>query len=71
MPFDWKEKNDKWQKRQFLMSSINRLGISIHSNVYEFIDHLIISNYQSPLDSLVTVDKEIKKLYFEYLKNKS
>ena len=66
MPFDWREKNDKWQQRHFLLSSIVRLNITIHSHVYEFIDDLIDKGYKAPLGSLIDVDKEMKKMYDEY-----
>ena len=65
-PFDWRERNDKWQKRHFLMSSIVRLGIPIHSHIYEFVDYLISQGYQGSLASLNEVDIEVRKLYEEY-----
>lgn len=68
-PYDWREKNDKWQTRHFFLSSFARLGLPIKSNVYEFIDYLIDQGYQAPLNSLNDVDNEIKKMYTEYVQN--
>lgn len=66
-PSDWTIRNDKWQQRHFLMSSFVRNKEIITSKVYEFIDHLIEENYHPPLDSLDNVDREIRKLYEEYV----
>jgi len=67
--YDWREKNDKWQARHFYLSSFVRLGLPIKSNVYEFIDYLISQGYKAPLNSLVDVDKDIKKMYNEYVEH--
>jgi len=68
-PHDWREKNDKWQKRHFLLSSFVRLGLPIKANVYEFIDYLISQGYKAPLNSLTDVDNDIKKMYNEYVEH--
>ena len=65
-PFDWRERNDKWQKRHFLMSAVVRLGIPIQSHVYEFVDYLISQGYQGSLAGLDEVDRDVKRLYQEY-----
>lgn len=62
-------KDEMWQKRQFYLSSFVRLGLPIKANVYEFIDHLINEGYKAPLNSLVDVDKDIRKMYTEYTQN--
>jgi len=66
-PYDWREKNDKWQARHFYLSSFVRLGLPIKANVYEFIDYLINQGYKAPLNSLIDVDKDIRKMYNEYI----
>ena len=68
-PYDWREKDDKWQSRQFFLSSFVRLGLPIKSNVYEFIDYLISQGYKAPLNSLVDVDKDMRKMYTEYVEH--
>ena len=38
-------KDEMWQKRQFVLSSFCRLKINLCSNVYKFVDHMIMYNY--------------------------
>lgn len=64
--FDWRQKDDLWQKRQFIMSSFVRMKSEITPHVYEFIDYLISQGYKPPLDDLNNVDREVRKLYKEY-----
>jgi len=66
-PFDWREKDDKWQKRQFYLSCFVRMNLPIKANVYEFIDYLISQGYTCPLGSLTEVDVDIRKMYSEYV----
>lgn len=68
-PFDWREKDDKWQKRQFFLSAFVRMKLSIKANVYEFVDYLISQGYTAPLGSLDDVDRDIKKMYNEYIQH--
>jgi hypothetical protein len=65
-PANWQKRDELWQRRHFLLSSFVRNNITITSRVYEFIDDLIKNNYQPPLDSLTSVDTELKNLYEEY-----
>lgn len=64
--FDWRIKDEVWQKRQFLMSSFVRMKIDLRPHIYEFCDYLISQGYTAPLDSLSAVDIDIRKLYNEY-----
>jgi hypothetical protein len=65
-PSSWHNRDDKWQKRQFILTSLVRLNIKLSSAVYEFVDSLIDNDTQFPLDDLNNVDKEIFKLYEIY-----
>lgn len=62
----WRKKDNLWQSRHFLLSSIVRLGQPINPTVYEFIDHLIESGYKAPISGLDSVDIEVKSLYQKY-----
>lgn len=64
--YDWRTRDDMWQKRQFLMSSFVRMKIPISAHVYEFFDYLISQGYKAPLDDLNKVDQDIRRLYKEY-----
>ena len=65
-PNDWRERDEKWQARAFLLSSFVRLKAEITPHIYEFIDYLISQGYQPPLDDLHKVDHQMRKLYTEY-----
>jgi hypothetical protein len=65
-PPDWRERDDKWQKRSFYLSSFVRMKAEITPHVYEFIDYLISQGYQPPLDDLHHVDRDMRRLYKEY-----
>lgn len=69
VPNEWRQKNDSWQFRHFILSSFVRNKQVIVSNVYEFIDHLHDSGYIPPLGDLRDVDREVKNLYEEYVKS--
>ena len=69
-PYDWREKDDKWQKRQFYLSSFVRINLPIQATVYEFIDYLISQGYSPPLGSLNDVDRDIRKMYNEYIEHR-
>jgi hypothetical protein len=68
-PPDWRERDDKWQKRSFYLSSFVRMKMEINSQVYEFIDYLISQGYKPPLDGLNTVDRDMRKLFKEYVQH--
>ena len=61
-----KMKDEKWQRRQFLLSSFVRMKISLKNEVYQCIDKLISSDWKSSYESLDDVDREIKKLYEDF-----
>lgn len=63
---DWRMKDEKFQKRAFLLSSFVRIKAEITPHVYEFIDYLISQGYTAPLDDLNHVDRDIRRLYTEY-----
>lgn len=65
-PSDWRERDEKWQARQFYLSSFVRMKAEINTHVYEFIDYLISQGYKSPLGSLNDVDADMRKMYREY-----
>lgn len=67
--YSWRKKDDLWQKRHFLLSSIVRLKKPVTSFTYEFVDHLINQGYSPPLGSLTEVDIQVQKLYEEYTKH--
>jgi len=60
-------KDEKWQKRQFILSSFVRMKISLKNEVYHCIDKLISSDWKSSYESLDDVDREIKKLYEDFI----
>ena len=62
-----KMKDEKWQRRQFLLSSFIRMKIPLKNEVYQCIDKLISSNWKSCYESLDDVDREIKKLYEDFI----
>ena len=62
-----KIKDEKWQRRQFLLSSFIRMKISLKNEVYQCIDKLISSDWKSSYESLDDVDREIKKIYEDFL----
>lgn len=62
-----KMKDEKWQRRQFLLSSFVRMKISLKNEVYHCIDKLISSDWKSSYESLDDVDREIKKLYEDFI----
>ena len=62
-----KMKDEKWQKRQFILSSFVRMKISLKNEVYQCIDKLISSDWKSSYESLDDVDREIKKLYEDFI----
>jgi hypothetical protein len=62
-------KDSLWQKRQFILSSFSRLNIPISTQVYRFSDHLIASEWKTPLDSLDVIDKFISQEYQKFLNN--
>jgi len=62
-----KLKDEKWQRRQFLLSSFVRMKISLKNEVYQCIDKLISSDWKSSYESLDDVDREIKKIYEDFL----
>jgi hypothetical protein len=57
------------QKRQFILSSFNRLKISFDTSVYRFADKIISEQWTPPLTSLDDVDREIKIKYYDFLRN--
>lgn len=66
IPNDWRERDEKFLKRQFLMSAFIRMKAEITPHIYEFIDFLISQGYTPPLEGLVEVDIDIRKRYREY-----
>lgn len=62
-----KMKDEKWQRRQFLLSSFIRMKIPLKNQVYRCIDKLISSDWKSSYESLDDVDREIKKIYEDFL----
>jgi hypothetical protein len=67
--YSWRKKDDLWQKRNFLLSSIVRLKKPVTSFTYEFVDYLIDQGYNPPLGSLTEVDVQVQKLYEEYIRH--
>jgi hypothetical protein len=65
-PFDWRERDELWQQRSFLLSCFVRMKAEITTHTYEFIDYLISQGYKPPLTSLDDVDRNIRQLYKEY-----
>jgi len=62
-----KMKDEKWQRRQFLLSSFIRMKIPLKNQVYRCIDKLLSSNWKSSHQDLNDVDEEIKKIYEDFL----
>jgi hypothetical protein len=62
-----KKRDELWQSRHFLLSSFVRLNIPIQTNVYRCIDNLIQIQWKPPLGSLDDVDREIKKIYEDFM----
>ena len=64
--YDWRNKDENWQKRAFILSSFVRMKSEITSHIYEFCDYLISQGYKFPLSGLDEVDEYIRNLYKEY-----
>lgn len=64
--YDWRNKDEKWQKRQFLLSSFIRMKAEITPHIYEFCDYLINQGCILSLSDLNEVDDQVRKLYKEY-----
>ena len=66
---DWRNNDDRFQQRAFLMSAFVRLGIDLKLNVYEFCDHAISQGYGETLKKLdlFEVDRFIKSHYNEWV----
>lgn len=62
-------KDNLFQQRVFILSSFNRLKITICSNVYRFADHMIKYNYVPAHENLDQVDSIIREEYYKYLNN--
>lgn len=65
---NWKNKDDKFQQRQFLLSSFVRIKYVITKDVYEFCDFLISQGYVPPLDHLDNVDRDVCERFHQYLR---
>lgn len=66
--YDWRNKDDHWQSRHFLLSAFVRSNITITSEVYEFCDHAISQGYGKTLNSmdLKDVDPWLTKMFLEW-----
>jgi len=64
--YDWRIKDEVWQKRQFLLSSFIRMKAEITPHIYEFCDYLISQGCELSRSDLNEVDNQIRKLYREY-----
>ncbi len=62
-------KDENFQKRQFLLSSFVRQKITLNRHVYEFCDFAIKNGNVYPTSGLNEVDIQVKKEYDEYLNN--
>ena len=65
---DWRRSDERFQQRQFLMSSFVRSGRVIYSDVYEFCDHAISQGYGETLKTLdlKEVDPWLMRMYDEW-----
>jgi hypothetical protein len=68
MTRDWRKSDERFQQRQFLMSSFVRAGRVIYSDVYEFCDHAISQGYGETLQKkdLMEVDSWLMRMYDEW-----
>jgi hypothetical protein len=60
-------KDEVWQKRQFILSSFYRQKIKISTEVYRFIDKLILDNWDFTRYQLTELDKVINEEFFKFL----
>jgi len=64
---DWRFKDECFQKRAYLLSSLVRVGIVITQDVYEFCDFTLSQGWNPPLDS-DECDKQTLEMYRFYLR---
>lgn len=59
-------KDQVWQQRQFLLSSFSRQKIKLSTDVYRFIDKLIVENWCRNYMSLDEVDTFIREEFAKF-----
>lgn len=65
--YDWRLKDENWQKRHFVLSAFVRMKISLTKDVYEFCDYIISQGYTFDLGGLNEVDRQVREEYQKYL----
>lgn len=64
---DWRFKDEAFQKRAHLLSSLVRVGIVITQDVYEFCDFTLSQGWNPPVDKS-ECDNQTLEMYRRYLR---
>ena len=64
---DWRFKDEAFQKRAYLFSSLVRVGIVITQDVYEFCDFTLSQGWTPPPDN-IECDNQTLEMYRRYLR---
>jgi len=62
-----KIRDEHWQRRKFFLSSFVRMNISLKTEVYQFVDMLINSDWKTSYDDLNDIDQEILNKYEDFI----
>ena len=65
--YDWRFKDEAFQKRAHLLSSLVRVGIVITQDVYEFCDFTLSQGWNPPLDN-TECENQTLEMYRRYLR---
>ena len=67
-PTDWRYKDELWQSRHFLLSSLVRSKVVVTSKAYEFCDYAISQGYGKTASSmdLKEIDPWLLRMYKEW-----
>lgn len=66
MSYDWRHKDENFQKRSYLMTSLVRNNITLSSYAYQFCDELIKQGWTPSFDDRES-DRQINLLYKEFI----
>ena len=65
--YDWRFKDEAFQKRAHLLSSLIRVGIVVTQDVYEFCDFTLSQGWNPPEDKS-ECDNQTLEMYRRYLR---
>ncbi len=67
---DWRYKDENFQQRAYLLTSLVRNNIQLTSSAYQFCDHVIKKGW-SPIFDDHECDRQIKELYTNFISEKN